>query len=88
MCCGATCRVQVTVIDANGRRYPVRGLEGQSLVEILLADEGPLDVSNRERAAIVSHVACCSSLGDELALAASLPFVAGHQETYRSDRAR
>jgi len=38
--------VQVTVIDANGRRYPVRGLEGQSLVEILLADEGPLDVSN------------------------------------------
>lgn len=37
--------VQLTVIDGSGRRFPVRGLEGQTVSQVLAADEGPLDVS-------------------------------------------
>ena len=39
--------MQVTVIDGTGRRFNVRGLEGQSLIDVLKTDEGPLDVSER-----------------------------------------
>lgn len=38
--------VQLTIIDGSGRRFPVRGLEGQTVSEVLEADEGPLDVSD------------------------------------------
>lgn len=44
-------RVQVTVVDGTGRRFPIRGMEGQTLVEVLESHEGPLDVSECE---------CCS----------------------------
>lgn len=38
--------VQVTVVDGTGRRFPIRGMEGQTLVEVLENHEGPLDVSD------------------------------------------
>lgn len=38
--------VQVTVVDGTGRRFPIRGMEGQTLVELLENQEGPLDVSD------------------------------------------
>ena len=51
-------RVQITVIDGTGRRFPIRGVEGQNIVEILEADEGPLDVSDCELCTSV----CCALL--------------------------
>jgi hypothetical protein len=38
----------VTVVDGTGRRFPIRGMEGQTLVELLENQEGPLDVSDCE----------------------------------------
>lgn len=37
--------MQFTLIDADGKRIPFRGLEGQSIVEVLEGDEQDPDLS-------------------------------------------
>jgi hypothetical protein len=53
----------VTVVDGTGRRFPIRGMEGQTLVELLENQEGPLDVSDCEQCADASaasaHCSVC-----------------------------
>ena len=56
--CAWVRRVQVTVIDKTGHRFPVRGLEGQTLVEVL-GNQDALDVhdcASRYSACAVSHL--------------------------------
>jgi hypothetical protein len=48
----------VTVVDGTGRRFPMRGMEGQTLVEVLENQAGPLDVSDCESCAWIQW--CCA----------------------------
>lgn len=71
-------RVQVTVVDGTGRRFPIRGMEGQTLVEVLENHEGPLDVSDCESCSVVAaricrrHCAGATVMLDSYALSAHL----------------
>lgn len=56
-------RVQVTVVDGSGRRFPVRGMEGQTLVEVLESQQGPLDVSDCEFRKVFGTLFCVWQLG-------------------------
>ena len=63
------CRIQITVVDGTGRRFPLRGMEGQTLVELLEEQQTPLDVAECERCISqghvepASHVRTCCSIG-------------------------